>query len=331
MRHAARPSPGCVAGDAARSSTGRGRARALDGTNAPGTTGASRAPARPIWAFDLVYDSANDRVVDRCVRNSITSSSTPGSARARRGGEVETAHAPSHRMDIRSRRMTRHARKSCCSAAGSCDELRLLRRHLGLRRSGLGAADPDASARRIAGEMAYDPAREEVVLYTAITMESGTPTWTWDGTNLDRARRRRQAIETTCSTSRWPGTASRQAVVLHGGFMFDDGSPVYPDETWAWDGDRCGRRWRKGARGLRSTGWRPVPQHVVLFGGTTRGVDSATPGSSGPRAGTRSRMRGHPESWNFQTSSPRSVVTDCSSRRSRVRQTPPHWVFRPRG
>jgi hypothetical protein len=119
--------------------------------------------------------------------------------------------------------------------------------------------------------MAYDAAREHIILFGGTSNDGNllNDTWLWDGTNW------REHYTPTAPTAR-SGAAmafdeARQQVILFGGQTYGErvGTPL--NDTWAWDGTQ----WHEitssvmpAARLGANLAYHPDSRKIILFGGT---------------------------------------------------------------
>lgn len=128
-------------------------------------------------------------------------------------------------------------------------------------------------ARRDAG-LAYDEARGVMVLFGGVRQVDGTrqeffnDTWEWNGQDW---------VERTPELPP-PGRGSvntyydplRQKVVIHGGYAVDEnGSNIFPDDTWEWDGENWNQVFLERSRGSSASAiiFEPLQQVPMLMGG----------------------------------------------------------------
>ena len=279
----------------------------------------------PVWTEEVVYDSANDRTlavipgvdhefVDTWVREGTT------------WREVETLHAPSHRTEFA---LAYDAEREEVVLFGGreCRECRSFVETWVFDGDDWALRTPPVQPPDSTGEMVDDPVRHQVVLFTGTFAEDGALTWTWDGsawTSHDAQRGPHDDLHQNAMA--WD--ASRQAVVLHGGYTFVDGERVYPAKTWAWDGTA----WRSVAKGpqLATHGMSAYRQQIVLFGGNKLGVGSDATWLLRRHGWSRLDLARHPD-YN-----PNSALTPLGRNRVLLTQTSgsssaDHWVFGPGG
>jgi hypothetical protein len=121
--------------------------------------------------------------------------------------------------------------------------------------------------------MAYDAARQRVVLFGGFSQYSGhhnlSDTWEWDGSTWS------QRSPVTSPSARGEHAmaydAARQRIVLFGG-VFDDGtvSGSSLSETWEWDGSAWSQRspaTSPSARSGHAMAYDAARQRIVIFGG----------------------------------------------------------------
>ncbi len=117
--------------------------------------------------------------------------------------------------------------------------------------------------------VAYDEARERVVLLTrafAITV-----TWTWDGERFEAHRLERLPPHREQGALVYDG--ARQEAVLFGGLFAPPREPdVLRGDTWSWDGATWTEREVEGPspRYAHGMAYDPLRREVVLFGGKDR-------------------------------------------------------------
>jgi hypothetical protein len=108
--------------------------------------------------------------------------------------------------------------------------------------------------------MAYDAAREQVVLFGGTTSTQGTPeTWLWDGNNWTQADP--ATIPNTTSGNAMTYDAAREVLLLHGNW----------NQTWTWNGVNWTQRSSFQFPSNRSTpamAYDPVREVVLLNGGS---------------------------------------------------------------
>ncbi|MFN0067894.1 MAG: Kelch repeat-containing protein, partial [Limisphaerales bacterium] len=116
------------------------------------------------------------------------------------------------------------------------------------------------------GAMAYDAARNRIVLFGGNTGTQNDDTWLFDGTNWTRV------LPATRPPSRWAHSmvydAARQEVILFGGQR--DGGIRYGD-TWAWNGSNWVQKVTAEAPSARfyaPMAYDSARQRVVLYGGS---------------------------------------------------------------
>ena len=117
---------------------------------------------------------------------------------------------------------------------------------------------------RYSHAMAYDAARQKVVLFGGTGGGYHGDTWQWDGTNWIQST---PAVSPSARDQHAMAyDAARQRVVLFGGY---DGSSVVGD-TWEWDGTNWTQLAPASSPSARSThamAYDAARQRVVLFGG----------------------------------------------------------------
>src|SRR5262245_23099562 len=102
--------------------------------------------------------------------------------------------------------------------------------------------------------IAYDDARQVVVLFGGTSVQEGTAnrsdTWEWDGNRWNQRRPATSPVARTFHAMAYDG--ARQRTVLFGGTYFDSlvGDIVYGSDTWTWDGTN----WSQIAPAVAPTG-----------------------------------------------------------------------------
>lgn len=142
--------------------------------------------------------------------------------------------------------------------------------------SGSTGADGPLNFRQIAGGrnshgLAYDPVRQQVVLFGGYNGNSMGDTWTWDGTNWTRR------FPATSPADRWGHRmvfdAARGEVVLFGGTR----STGRLNDTWVWNGTTWTQKTPASSPGPRENfclAYDAARQRVVLFGGANGGQET---------------------------------------------------------
>lgn len=129
-------------------------------------------------------------------------------------------------------------------------------------------------ARAFAG-LAYDQARQNLVLFGGIDAEARplNDTWIWDGVSWQQ-----RATPTAPPARTGASLAYDQAqgdVVLFGGAASNGRSPLWLDDTWSWDGSRWTQRHvdvSPGARASASAVYSDTASGIVMFGGSGQSV-----------------------------------------------------------
>lgn len=118
--------------------------------------------------------------------------------------------------------------------------------------------------------MASDSQTNRVVLFGGSNTVNYSDTWEWDGANWHA--RNPLHVPAARSSHAMAYDPVRQRVVLFGGVLRDDNSPIYFDDTWEWDG----QDWHQAqppshpsARRLPGLTWDGVNNQVLFFSGKT--------------------------------------------------------------
>ncbi len=113
--------------------------------------------------------------------------------------------------------------------------------------------------------MAYDAARQRVVLFGGHTGTNRNDTWLWDGAAWSQAGQDAPIKPSARSSHAMAYDAARQRVILFGGST----SGGYSSETWEWDGQAWTLRTALGpaARYWHAMAYDSARQRIVMFGG----------------------------------------------------------------
>lgn len=125
---------------------------------------------------------------------------------------------------------------------------------------------------RFQGEMAYDPLREEVVLFGGTRDIAGNETWAWDGDRwrLAHAGGASAPPPRTAASLAWD--SARQQMLLFGGYQNPPARES--NDTWVWNGTTWTQRFptnvpsRRHTHAMADDAGRGV---LVMFGGTGPG------------------------------------------------------------
>lgn len=142
--------------------------------------------------------------------------------------------------------------------------------------SGSTGADGPLRFREIASgrnshAMAYDPVRQQVVLFGGYNGNSMGDTWTWDGTNWVRRFPATNPVDRWAARMVWDG--ARNEVVLFGGTR----NTGRLNDTWTWNGTNWTQKTSTTSPSPRENfcmAYDAARQRVVLFGGANGGQET---------------------------------------------------------
>ncbi len=153
---------------------------------------------------------------------------------------------------------------------------------------------PGIPSRRTNSAMAYDAARQRIVLFGGEKGPSFGDTWLWDGSRWASAPGGPPARHYHAMAY----DAARSQVVLFGG-----ANPSLMNDTWTWDGSKWTQKnpsASPAARSQHALAYNTSSGHVVLFGGLANipaGDTWEWDGSSWTQTTTHTDHRGDPSSW----------------------------------
>jgi hypothetical protein len=143
-------------------------------------------------------------------------------------------------------------------------------------------APADSPSPRDSESLVYDRASRTAIMYGGFSSATGrlSDTWSWDGTNWTQLT---PATSPGLLTIAWQAAYDpvSSQVLLFGG---DPGNGNPPSAgTWAWTGTtwtRLAPAFSPGGRAYGSMTWNTGNGRIVLFGGSSNGLDSQYPHST---------------------------------------------------